>query len=73
MWLFNLLFSSLSQLWYVKVRISWSVSVSPLEFELTRVDCKCKSLEMDSKPFFMVLKFSFHAVMYKKQDMLYKN
>ena len=38
-WLFNLLFSSLSQLWYVEVRISRSVSVSPLEFEITRVDC----------------------------------
>ena len=38
MWLFNLLFSSLSQLWYVEVRISRSVSVSPLEFEITRVD-----------------------------------
>ena len=38
MWLFNLLFSSLSQLWYVKVQISRSVSVSPLEFEITRVD-----------------------------------
>ena len=39
MWLFNLLFSTLSQLWYVEVRISRSVSVSPLEFEITRVDC----------------------------------
>ena len=39
MWLFNLLFFSLSQLWYVEVRISRNVSVSPLEFEITRVDC----------------------------------
>ena len=39
MCLFNLLFSSLSQLWYVEVRISRSVSMSPLEFEITRVDC----------------------------------
>ena len=39
MWLFNLLSSSLSQLWYVEVRISRSVSVSPLEFEITRVNC----------------------------------
>ena len=38
MWLFNLLFCSLSQLWYVEVRIS-RVSESPLEFEITRVDC----------------------------------
>ena len=39
--LFNLLFSSLSKLWYVEVRISRSVSVSPLEFEITGVDCTC--------------------------------
>ena len=39
MWLFNLLFSTLSQLWYVEVRISRSILVSPLEFEITRVDC----------------------------------
>ena len=37
--MFNLLFYSLSQLRYVEVRISRSVSVSPLEFEITRVDC----------------------------------
>ena len=36
---FNLLFSSLSQLWYVEVRISRNVSVISLEFEITRVDC----------------------------------
>ena len=39
MWLFNLLFSSLYQTWYVEVRISRSVSVCPLEFEITRVYC----------------------------------
>ena len=39
MWLFNLLFSSFSQLWYVEVRLSWSISVSPSEFEITRADC----------------------------------
>ena len=33
-----------SQLWYVEVRISRSVSVSPLEFEITRVHCTCVSL-----------------------------
>ena len=41
MWLFNLLFYLLSQLSYVEVGISRSVSVSPLEFEITRVDCIC--------------------------------
>ena len=32
-------FSSILQIWYVEVRISRSVSESPLEFEITRVDC----------------------------------
>ena len=48
MWLFGLFFSSILQIWYVEVRISRSISESPLEFEITRVDCivndiiKCK-------------------------------
>ena len=46
MWLFNLLIYSLSELWYVEVRISRSVSVSPLEFEITRVDCIQKKLNI---------------------------
>ena len=32
-------FSSLLQIWYVDVQISRSISESPLEFEITRVDC----------------------------------
>ena len=39
--LFDFLFSSLLQLWYFEVRISRRVSVSPLEFEITRVGCRC--------------------------------
>ena len=39
MWSFDLLFSSLLQLWYFEVRIFRSVSESPSEFEITRVDC----------------------------------
>ena len=39
MLLFDLLFSSLLQLWYFKVWISPSVSKCPLEFEITRVNC----------------------------------
>ena len=39
MWLFDLLFSSRPQLRYVEALISRSVSESPLEFEITRVDC----------------------------------
>ena len=37
--MFNLLFSSFSQHRYAEVQISRSISVSPLEFEITRVDC----------------------------------
>ena len=37
MWLFDLLFSSIPQIWYVEVRISRSIPESP--FEITRVDC----------------------------------
>ena len=33
------IFSSILQFWYVEVRISRSISESPLEFEITRVDC----------------------------------
>ena len=32
-------FSAILQSWYVEVRISRSISESPLEFEITRVDC----------------------------------
>ena len=34
-----IIFSSLLQIWYVEVRISRSISESPLEFEITRVNC----------------------------------
>ena len=36
MWLFKLFFL---QIWYVVVRTSLSISESPLEFKVTRVDC----------------------------------
>ena len=39
MWLFDLLFSSVPQIWYVEVRMSRSVSQSTLGFEITGVDC----------------------------------
>ena len=35
----RVIFSSILQIWYVDVRISRSISESPLEFEITRVDC----------------------------------
>ena len=33
------IFSLILQIWYVEVRISWSISESPLDLEITRVDC----------------------------------
>ena len=38
-------FSSILQIWYVEVRISRSISESPLEFEITRVDCMSNKQE----------------------------
>ena len=35
----RIIFSSILQIWFVEVRISRSISESPLEFEITRVDC----------------------------------
>ena len=35
----QIIFSSILQIWYVKVRISWSISESPWKVEITRVDC----------------------------------
>ena len=40
----RIIFSSILQIWYVEVRISRSISESPLEFEITRVDCILFSL-----------------------------
>ena len=37
----RIIFSSILQIWYVEVRISRSISESPFEFEITRVDCRC--------------------------------
>ena len=33
------IFSSILQIWYVEVWISWGISETPLDFEITRVDC----------------------------------
>ena len=35
-----IIFSSILQIWYIEVRISRSISESPLEFDITRVDCR---------------------------------
>ena len=35
------IFSPILQFWYVEVRISRSISESPLDFKITRVDCIC--------------------------------
>ena len=62
MWLFESFFSSILQPWYVEVRISRSISESPLEFEITRVDCICimwispsKALKNSFEDFFSLL------------------
>ena len=39
MWLFDLYFSSILQIWYVEEQISRSISEGPLDFEITGVDC----------------------------------
>ena len=39
MWLLDVCFSAIMQFWCVDVRISQSISESPLDFEITRVDC----------------------------------
>ena len=39
MWLIKLFFSTILQTWYVELRISRNISESPLEFEITGVDC----------------------------------
>ena len=35
----RIIFSTILKIWYVEVRISRSISESPLEFEITKVDC----------------------------------
>ena len=39
-----IIFSSILQIWYVEVRISRSISASPLEFEIRRFDCISENL-----------------------------
>ena len=50
MWLFDILFSLFLQLCYFEVRISRSVSESPLEFEIKSVDCSSKELWLKIPP-----------------------
>ena len=53
----QIIFSSILQTWYVELRISRSISESPLEFEITRVDC------IDPlKPYFYIIKLGFSGV-----------
>ena len=44
MGLIELVFPPVLQIWYVEVRISRSISESPLEFKITRVDCMCSTM-----------------------------
>ena len=41
----RIIFFSILQIWYDEVRISRSITESPLEFEITRVDCICFGLQ----------------------------
>ena len=54
MWLFDLFFSLILQIWYVEVRISWSNSESPLDFEITRVDCIIVILSIQNPEFLTI-------------------
>ena len=42
---FQIIFSSILKIWYVEIRISRSVLESPLEFEITRVDCSSHQIK----------------------------
>ena len=48
-WLLDLFFSSVLQIWYVKVWISRSISESPFGFEITRVNCIVKKIKKKKK------------------------
>ena len=44
MWLFDLSFPSILQIWYVEERISRNISEGLFDFEISGVDCICVSL-----------------------------
>ena len=56
MWLVELFFSSILQIWYAEVRISRNISMRPLEFEITRVGCTL--LDRNVGFFFCLASFS---------------
>ena len=70
MWLFNLSFSSILQIWYVEMRISRSISESPLDFDITRVDCIWMESKGTSDYLHVrrICTFSFDAVHKRFQD-----
>ena len=45
----QIIFSWTLQIWYVEVWISRSISVSPLEFEITRVNCTLQDIFLTNK------------------------
>ena len=57
----QIIFSSILQTWYVELRISRSISESPLEFEITRVDCSynCASIPSSHNKITQSLELSF--------------
>ena len=56
----QIIFSSILQTWYVELRISRSISESPLEFEITRVDCTYKSVDFLRLSSSMAMYVLFH-------------
>ena len=66
--LFELRFFSILQFWYVEVQISRSISESPLDFEITRVDCiwipvlNANSVDPDQTPRSMAFDLDLHCL-----------
>ena len=53
MWLFDFIFSLILQIGYVDLRISRRISDSPLNFEITGVDCICYKIYLFCQKIFI--------------------
>ena len=61
------LFSSVLQIWYVEIRIIRSILESPLDFEITRVDCTSIYLKTSKLPNYkLTTDFPSYAYPYSK-------
>ena len=61
----QIIFSWTLQIWYVQVRISWSISESPLEFKIMRVDRIILSPVDQSWLFYLLLSIKTKSIWYK--------